>query len=199
MRVKKIELKNGYKRFHNLTIDLGSDPKRIVALVGPNGCGKSSVLDGMLFHNNAFGTIGSKGGKDYNYHSMTQIPNYNYENIVIEFTESNYYALRKEKEKVGQENTMFSFRSPYRYNNNLKVSESRATREIRLNYYGATASSDIDDKMEENYRRLNIKFNKYLKDNSSSATYDSAKIKIIGDLNFSLKNCMMYPNRRTDS
>lgn len=44
-----------YKRFHDLTIDLGNTPKRIVALVGPNGCGKSSVFDAMLFVSNAYG------------------------------------------------------------------------------------------------------------------------------------------------
>ncbi|MBL0643888.1 AAA family ATPase [Aeromonas veronii] len=63
MKIKKLQLKNGYKRFFDLTIDLGDKPKRIIALVGPNGCGKSSVLDGMLFHNNAFGSIGNKGQK----------------------------------------------------------------------------------------------------------------------------------------
>ena len=45
MKIKKIRLKNSYKRFSDLTIDLGDNPKRVVALVGPNGCGKSSVLD----------------------------------------------------------------------------------------------------------------------------------------------------------
>lgn len=54
MFVKKIEMKD-YKRFHDLTIDLGNTPKRIVALVGPNGCGKSSVFDAMLFVSNAYG------------------------------------------------------------------------------------------------------------------------------------------------
>ena len=68
MRIKKIELRNGYKRFHHLTIDLGVNPKRIVALVGPNGCGKSSVLDGILFRNGAHEAIGEKGNKDYKYH-----------------------------------------------------------------------------------------------------------------------------------
>ena len=191
MRIKKIQLKNGYKRFHDLTIDLGNNPKRIIALVGPNGCGKSSVLDGMLFHNSAYsGGIGNKGQKDHNYHSMTQTPNFDYQNIIIDFEVSDFRKLREDRAKAGKENTIFSFRSPYRYNSNLKVSESRSTQEIRLNYYGASSSSDLDDKMDENYRRLNIKFNRYLKDNSSTATYDSAKTKIIGDLNSSLKNCL---------
>ena len=44
MYIKKIRLVD-YKRFHDLTIDLGDNPKRIVALVGPNGCGKSSIFD----------------------------------------------------------------------------------------------------------------------------------------------------------
>ncbi|HZL10648.1 MAG TPA: AAA family ATPase [Prolixibacteraceae bacterium] len=97
MRIKKIQLKNGYKRFHDLTIDLGVEPKRIIALVGPNGCGKSSVLDGMLFLNNAYGAIGNKGGKDHNYHSMNQTPNFNYTNIIIELAESNFQSLKEER------------------------------------------------------------------------------------------------------
>ena len=187
MRIKRIQLKNGYKRFHDLTIDLGNEPKRIIALVGPNGCGKSSVLDGMLFHNNAYGAIGNKGGKDHNYHSMTQTPNFDYQNIIIELDASNFQQLKSERTKTGKENTIFSFRSPYRYNSNLKVTQSKATTEIRLNNYGATASSDLDDKMEENYRRLYIKFNKYL--HEQDCTPSQAKAKIIGDLNRSLKNC----------
>lgn len=70
MRIKKVRLKNGYKRFRDLTIDLGDNPARIVALVGPNGCGKSSVLDGLLFHQHAYDVIGSTGHRDMTYHSM---------------------------------------------------------------------------------------------------------------------------------
>jgi predicted ATP-binding protein involved in virulence len=188
MRIRRIQLKNGYKRFHDLTIDLGSEPKRIIALVGPNGCGKSSVLDGMLFHNNAYGAIGNKGDKDHNYHSMTQTPNFNYQNIVIELDVGNFQQLKEERTKTGKENTIFSFRSPYRYNSNLKVTQSKATSEIRLNNYGATTSSDLDDKMEENYLRLYIKFNKYL--HEQDCTPSQAKAKVIGDLNASLRNCL---------
>lgn len=42
--------------------------------------------------------------------------------------------------------------------------------------------------MEENYRRLYIKFNKYL--HEQDCTPSQAKAKIIGDLNSSLKNCL---------
>lgn len=188
MRIKKLQLKNGYKRFYDLTIDLGESPKRIIALVGPNGCGKSSVLDGMLFHNNAYGHIGNKGDKGYTYHSMTQTPNFNYQNVIIDFDNGNYTMIRQARQTIGKEKTIFSFRSPYRYNSNLKVQQSRATDEIRLNNYGATTSSDLDDKMEENYRRLYIKFNKYL--HEKDCTPSQAKLKIIGDLNSSLRNCL---------
>ena len=111
MKIQKIQFKNGYKRFFDLTIDLGENPKSIIALVGPNGCGKSSVLDGILFHNNAYGAIGNKNGKTYEYHSMNKAPNYNYQNINIEFTEGNFQTIRTERKKLGKENTIFSFRS----------------------------------------------------------------------------------------
>jgi len=188
MRVKKLQLKNGYKRFFNLTIDLGDEPKRIVALVGPNGCGKSSVLDGMLFHANAHNRIGDKGVKNHEYHSMNRTPNYNYQNVDIEFSEGGYRKIRDERAKEGKENTIFSFRSPYRYNSNLKVNQSQATSEIRLNSYGASTASDLDDKMEQNYRRLYIKFNKYLHD--ADCKPSEAKAKIIGDLNASISKCL---------
>ena len=187
MRIKKITL-NEYKRFKSLTIDLGDEPKRIIALVGPNGCGKSSIFDGILFHNNAYNQIGNKGNKDFHYHSIDQLPSYNYDKVSIEFVEGNFRAVRVAKKEQGKENTIISFRSPYRYNNNLKVRETRAVNEIRLNNYGATLSSDLDDKMEENYRRLNIKYNKYL--NEQDCKPSEAKIHIIGELNSSISACL---------
>lgn len=188
MRIKKIQLKNGYKRFFDLTIDLGDNPKRIVALVGPNGCGKSSVIDGLLYINSAYGAVGNQGGRDHNYHSMTQSPNFSWQNIHLQFTTGEYQTIRGQKNEQSKGNTVFSFRSPYRYNSHLKVHQSQATEEIRQNNYGASTSSDLDDKMIENYRRLYVKYNKYL--NSTDCKPSEAKLKIIGDLNASLKNCL---------
>lgn len=187
MKIKKITL-NGYKRFKSLTIDLGETPRRIIALVGPNGCGKSSVLDGMLFLSNSWGQIGNKKNKDYHYHSIEQIPSYSWEKVKIEFSEGDYHTIREKKRQEGKENTIFSFRSPYRYNNNLKIEEVKAVRELRLNSYGATYTADLDDKMEENYRRLNIKYNRYL--NEIDCRPSEAREKIIGDLNQAIQNCL---------
>lgn len=187
MFIKKIKL-DGYKRFKSLTIDLGDSPKRIVALVGPNGCGKSSVFDGMLFHSSAYRLIGNKGYKDFHYHSIEQNPSYDYWKVIIEFATGNYETIYEQKRKEGIEGTIFSFRSPYRYNSNLKITESKAIPELRLNNYGASLSADIDDKMESNYRRLNIKYNKYL--NKYDCRPSEAKKHIIEELNKSLKECL---------
>ncbi|MHB8221549.1 MAG: AAA family ATPase, partial [Desulfurivibrionaceae bacterium] len=73
MLITKLRLKNGYKRFHDLTIDLGETPARIVALVGPNGCGKSSVLDGLLYHASAHERVGGSQNRESGYHSMTGV------------------------------------------------------------------------------------------------------------------------------
>lgn len=188
MRIKKIQLKKGYKRFHDLTIDLGDDPKKIIALVGPNGCGKSSVMDGLLYITNAHGRIGNQNQKDYMYHSMNQESDYNWQNISVEFTSGDFQAVMSQKAELNKQRTIFSFRSPYRYNSHLKVTESQATSEIKLNNYGATTTSDLDDKMVENYRRLYIRYNNYLNQNDCKPS--EAKSKIIGDLNNSLKNCL---------
>ena len=187
MFIKKIKL-DGYKRFKSLTIDLGDNPKRIIALVGPNGCGKSSVFDGMLFLNTAFAMIGNKGYKDFHYHSMEQNPSYDYRKVNIDFVDGSFRTVIDQKQKEGKGGTIFSFRSPYRYNNNLKVREEKAVPEIRLNDYGASLSSDLDDKMESNYRRLNIKYNNYL--NEQDCKPSEAKAHIIGELNKSLSACL---------
>lgn len=188
MKIRKIQLK-GYKRFFDLTIDLGNTPKRIVALVGPNGCGKSSVLDGMLFFNiNYNSPIGNKQQKDYKYHSLNQEQNYNYQNIKIELESGKIEDTIQERHKVNKQSTFFSFRSPYRYNSDLNIQESRATVNITDNNYGASSTADLDDKIEESYRKLLIKFNKYLHEQDCKPS--EAKEKIVGDLNKSIKNCL---------
>lgn len=188
MKIKKLHL-NKYKRFYDLTIDLGSSPKRIIALVGPNGCGKSSVFDAMLFITNAYGYIGKSGSrKDYKYHSLEQSPNYNYQNVAISFVDGEFSAIYNIMKQEGKERTIFSFRSSFRYNSSLNVTESRAVSDLRKNDFGASSAADIDQRIDQNYRRLNIKYNKYLNDNDCRPS--EAKAHIIGELNDAISNCL---------
>lgn len=187
MKIQRIQIKD-YKRFHDLTIDLGESPKRIVALVGPNGCGKSSVFDAMLYHMSAYGQIGNTGSKDYRYHSLNEEKRIDYKNIEISFQFGSFSQIYNAKKQFGKEKTIFSFRSPFRYNSDLNVLEAKAVDELRLNNFGATTTSSLDQKMEQNYRRLNIKYNRFLNDNDCKPS--EAKMHIIGELNKSIKNCL---------
>ncbi|MCB0311526.1 MAG: AAA family ATPase [Bdellovibrionales bacterium] len=187
MFITKVRFKNGYKRFHDLTIDLGEAPARIVALVGPNGCGKSSVLDGLLYLSNAYERVGQHQNRDPSYHSMTGIP-ISAQDIEILFTGGDFPAVRKARAATGNTNTIFSFRSPYRYNSTLKIKETKAVPEIKLNSYGASDASSLDAKMEDNYRRLYAAYNRYRDDNDLKPS--EAKAKIIGDLNTSIEKCL---------
>jgi AAA15 family ATPase/GTPase len=188
MRIKKVRLKNGYKRFHDLTIDLGDKPARIVALVGPNGCGKSSVLDGLLYHHQAHQSLGGTGQRDVGYHSMNADVGVNHQNIEIYFIDGLFDSVFRNRRKFGKYNTMFSFRSPYRYNNQIKIQEIRATNAIYMNDYGASDSSSLDSKMENNYRRLHAKINDYMQEKDVKPS--EARSIIIGDLNKSIKRCL---------
>ncbi len=188
MFITKLRLKNGYKRFHDLTIDLGESPARIVALVGPNGCGKSSVLDGLLYHASAHQVVGNNRNTDSSYHSMTGSESLTWQDIEIQFTGGQFNTVHAAKNATGKANTIISFRSPYRYNSQLKISETKAVPEIKLNSYGAGDASSLDAKMEDNYRRLYALYNRYRDDNDIKPS--DAKAKIIGDLNESIKKCL---------
>ncbi|SFE69379.1 AAA family ATPase [Succiniclasticum ruminis] len=188
MKIKKLHLK-GYKRFHDLTIDLGANPARIIALVGPNGCGKSSVFDSMLFVNNNFSPIGNQGNsKSYTYHSLTNNPGYNYQNIEIVFDEGTFEDVFYRKQETGEQNIVFSFRSSFRYNGTLDVRNSEAVSDLRTNNYGASSASDLDQRIEQNYRRLKIKYEKYRDENDVRPS--EAKRHVIDELNVAIQNCI---------
>ena len=189
MHIKKILLK-GYKRFRDLTIDLGDSPKRVIALVGPNGCGKSSVFDAMLFLTQSYsGNLGgAQQSRDFRYHSLEQIPNYDYKNVEIVFQDGNFKQVFQNMKTIGRERSIFSFRSSFRYNGNLQVKGTKAVTEIRLNQYGASSASDIDQRIEEGYRRLLAKYNHYLE--KENVRPSEAKEHIIGELNNALQKCL---------
>ena len=188
MKIKKLHLKE-YKRFSDLTIDLGDSPSRIIALVGPNGCGKSSVFDALLFLNDAFFGIGDhRELKDFMYHSLRRIPGYSYQNIEVDLDQGLFENVFHRKQEQGKLNTLLSFRSSFRYNGSLNIRNTVSVSDLRTNDYGATTASDLDQRIEQNYRRLKIKYEKYMEENDARPS--EAKKHIIGELNLAIQNCL---------
>lgn len=73
MRIKSIEL-TGFKRFTHLIVDDIPETAKLVVLVGPNGSGKTSFMEGM---NHFYKYSGYQEIGDYHYLSKSgNTPNY---------------------------------------------------------------------------------------------------------------------------
>ena len=64
MHISTIQLKN-FKRFTDLRIEGISATAKLVILVGPNGCGKSSLFEGLFHFYRAQTGHGVNTDKDY--------------------------------------------------------------------------------------------------------------------------------------
>ena len=60
--------------------------------------------------------------------------------------------------------------------------------DISRNDFGASSASDIDQRIEQSYRRLQIKYNDYMYRTDSRPS--EAKAQIIGELNAAIKECL---------
>ena len=125
---------------------------------------------------------------DLSYHSLRDpITNVN-ENIEVTFSNGTYREVYTDKTANGKERTIFSFRSPYRHNSNVKISETKAITGIEQNNYGASTTVALDQKMETNYRLLLAKFNRHRDENDLRPS--EARKHIINELNEALSNCL---------
>src|SRR3989338_8049513 len=149
MRIKTIQLKH-FKRFDDLTIELGDDPKKIIALVGPNGCGKSSIFDAF-----------EEKQKDYKGARSSQPPSF--------FSKLFFYLLPEKKSEhynkseaikiTAKDDAQFNkksfyIRSPYRFTAKLKADNIRSLPDIIEDQNRPSSSIDIDARLQENYERL---------------------------------------------
>lgn len=80
MRIKQVHLKN-FRRFTDLSIGEIPDSAKLVVVVGPNGCGKSSLFDGFLHwyrHRTGFGIHSDesyfrKTAEDFNWDRIVNV------------------------------------------------------------------------------------------------------------------------------
>ena len=191
MKVSKVTIKD-FKRFKDLTLDLGKNPAKIIALVGTNGCGKSSVLDAFIACGRDFGgRIGDFSTPGIFYRTdntnVRQLISIDYLDNDGNTIDNNNLYFNHEFYKNNRE-VIFSFRSPYRYNTELNITEIKATNPIEKNSDGASCSLNLDSKVENNYRRLLGFYNQVMEEEDIKPS--EARIKVIGLLNQSIKNCL---------
>jgi len=149
LRISQIIL-HEFKRFDSLTIDLGPDPKKIVALVGPNGCGKSSIFD-------AFGEVTyelkdsqtERETEDF-YHKVPFQPGT--ENLGYE-TNRAFKILASDGRRRFDKRS-FYVRSAYRYTAKLDVRQIQAQPDALDDVTRPMSSIAIDPRFSTTYEML---------------------------------------------
>jgi AAA15 family ATPase/GTPase len=182
MYLKKIQLIN-FKRFDDLTIDLGDKPKKIVALVGPNGCGKSSIFDAF-----------EEKLKDVKGGSSQEQPSF-FSKIWHAVTGRSETYSRADSIKVLKEDGTDTFdrksvyiRSAYRFTPKLKTDSIKAQPDILEDSSRPGSSIAVDSRLQGNYERLLGIVLKEFQDGNKTGT--QVKQELIGKINAILKEIL---------
>ena len=145
MRVKTVELV-GFKRFDHLTIDLGDTPKKIIAMVGPNGCGKSSIFDAFKQELRKSRDHGAEDEEFYSkglfYDDNPQNEQYKGRKVMVDFDSG---SLNQKS---------FYFRTSYRYTPKLSESEIKRAPDLLKRADNPISTIALDQRLTNNYRRI---------------------------------------------
>jgi predicted ATP-binding protein involved in virulence len=148
MRIKKIRLRE-FKRFDDLTIDLGEASPKIVALVGPNGCGKSSIFDAFEEKLRDFRSYGHEGDLFF---SKAHYSEDEHKRKNAKYNKNESIEIETLGDRINR--TSFYIRTAYRFTSKLSVNNLAALPEI-LNLRDEPISSiALDARLESNYKRL---------------------------------------------
>ncbi len=150
MRLKRVQL-IGFKRFDNLTIDLGPDPPRVIALVGPNGCGKSSVFDAFEEKTkNMRGAQANEAPSFFSKHAYSPDP----ASRTTDYVRNDSIGLTFADGSTELTKTSFHIRSAYRFTSKLDVQQLAAQPDLVEDTSRPTSSISLDGRLKENYERL---------------------------------------------
>ena len=174
MRLKAIRLKE-FKRFDDLTIDLGDDPKKIIAVVGPNGCGKSSIFDAFEDRMRDFRHIGDEGQGFYS-------KAFYYVDASKRSTSYDKYQSVSLTPKSGTiDRKSFYIRTAYRFTSKFNVQSLEALPGVMESRDEPISSIAIDTRLEANYKRLlGAAYSEFFE---GSKTGETVRNELIGKVN----------------
>ncbi len=182
MRIRSVALIE-FKRFDELTIDLGVHPKKIISLVGPNGCGKSSVFDAFEEKLKDFRNSGSES-IDFYLKSMF------YEDTALKKTiyqKNNAIKIININGNSNFELKSFYIRTSYRFTSKVNVSQISSKGAI-IDEARPLSSIAIDSRLQSNYERLlGTAYSEFEKGNKTGS---QVKEELIGKLNGILKEIL---------
>lgn len=149
MKIKKLQLRD-FKRFTDLTINLGDSPKKIVALVGPNGCGKSSIFDAFEEFSSQYK---GRGGKNASYYKKSI---FKVGNSDQSYSWNNHVSITSDQSTYSK--TSFYIRSAYRFTPRLNVGQIKKLSDVETDDKRPQYLVDSDSRLQDNYERLLGKF-----------------------------------------
>jgi predicted ATP-binding protein involved in virulence len=163
MRIKEIHLKE-FKRFDDLTIDLEDNPQKIVAIVGPNGCGKSSIFDAFEEKQKNFRHYGHEENQFYSkafFYENEERRNLNYDKNQAITIKTDISQLTR---------TSFYIRTAYRFTPKFNVQQLSALSGILDTRDEPISSIALDTRLESNYKRLlGISYSEFFKGNRTGS------------------------------
>lgn len=188
MRVKRIKLTN-FKRFSNLTIDSIPETTKLVVMVGPNGSGKTSIMEAMnhFYKCSGFGSAG-----DYQYLRKIEIGQTldprNWIHEAVNLVDIEFYDHSFPKQySSGQTKGHFYFRSAYRNEPDFTVDtmnrQPDPTKELRLN-----TLIENDQTISKNYQALvATSVNELFKDENQKKYVEDVTNKLTGKIKASME------------
>jgi predicted ATP-dependent endonuclease of OLD family len=150
MRLRTVHLKD-FKRFDDLTIELGDSPAKVIALVGPNGCGKSSVFDAFEEKNKDI--KGSQGVEQPSFFGKSFFDP-DPATRKSSYVRGDAIQLGRADGKSEWSNQNFYIRTAYRYTSTLRLDAIQKQQPVLDDRDRPRSSIATDTRLPENYARL---------------------------------------------
>jgi len=141
MKIKQIKLTN-FKRFTELSLNNIPEESRLVVLIGPNGCGKSSVFD-------SFEQIGGRSKLNFQQDQAYLRKDPSLEFLAEVKTNCGDFNLQQPPEKKH-----FYIRSAYRIDPDFQTNQIGKKDDILGDSLRPKRLIDVDKRVQDNYERL---------------------------------------------